>query len=269
MNERMPSAQEGHFLILGLGEAGGEISADLATRGQRVLGYDIRPVEPPAGVELVDDPAEAVDGASAVLALVPAPESVAAARSVLSALGPGSLYADCSSGSPQLKRELAGMVAETGADFADLTLMGTVPGRGLSTPAFTSGAGATRIVDILRPLGMPVEKISDNPGDAAGRKLLRSVFAKGMTGAIMEALEAARTAGCEEWLWSNIVSELTGADEALARRLVDGSYKHARRRAEEMAAAEELLEGLGVGPHVARAARMRLQELATGAPQDG
>jgi 3-hydroxyisobutyrate dehydrogenase-like beta-hydroxyacid dehydrogenase len=254
---------EQHFAVLGIGEAGSEISADLAARGQMVLGYDIAEVEPPGGVTLVDAPTKAVADASVVLALVPASESVAAARSTIPALGPNSLYADCSSGSPQLKRELAEMVAESGADFADLTLMGTVSGRGLSTPAFASGAGAQRLVEILSPLGMPVKKVSDEPGAAAERKLLRSVFVKGMTGAIVEALEAARAAGCEDWLWSNVVAELTGANEALAARLVSGTYKHTRRRAEEMAAAEQLLEAMNVEPHVTRAVRTRLQQLVS------
>ncbi|ABG03176.1 6-phosphogluconate dehydrogenase, NAD-binding protein [Rubrobacter xylanophilus DSM 9941] len=254
----------GHLAVLGLGEAGSEISADLAARGRRVLGYDIRPVEPPEGVELAGSPEEAARGADAVLALVPAADAPAAARSVLPVLGPGSLYADCSSASPRQKRELARMVGRTGASFVDLTLMGTVPGRGLSTPAFVSGEGAGRLADLLRPLGMPVEEVSGEPGDAAGRKLLRSVFVKGMTGAMMEALEAARAAGCEGWLWGNIVSELAGADEALARRLVEGSYRHARRRADEMAAAAELLRGLGVEPRITRAAEARLRELLEG-----
>ena len=256
------SGGERRFAVLGLGEAGSEISADIAARGQRVLGYDIRPVEPPAGVEVVGSPEEAVGGAHVVLALVPASDSPAAARSALPGLGEGMIYADCSSGSPQLKRELARMLEGTGAEFVDLTLMGTVPGRGLSTPAFVSGPGAERLAGILRPLGMPVEQVSEEPGEAAGRKLLRSVFVKGMTGAIMEALEAGRAAGCEGWLWGNIVAELTRADEALVRRLVEGSYRHARRRAEEMAAAGALLEELGVEPRITRAAEARLRELA-------
>lgn len=260
--------REQRFAILGIGEAGSEIAADLAARGQVVLGYDIAQVEPPGGVMLVNEPTRAVAGASVVLALVPASESMAAARSAMPALGTGSLYADCSSGSPQLKRELAEMVTKSEADFVDVTLMGTVPGRGLSTPAFASGAGAERVVEILRSLGMPVEKVSDAPGDAAERKLLRSVFVKGMTGAIVEALEAARAAGCEDWLWSNVVAELTGANEALAARLVNGTYKHARRRAEEMTAAEQLLEDLNVEPYVTRAVRTRLQELASEGAQN-
>ncbi|MBX6762793.1 MAG: NAD(P)-dependent oxidoreductase [Rubrobacteraceae bacterium] len=253
---------EGHLAVLGLGEAGGEISHDLAARGRRVLGYDIRPVEPPEGVEVVGSPEDAVRGAEAVLALVPPADAPEAARSAVPVLEEGTLYADCSSASPQQKRELARMLEKTGAEFVDLTLMGTVPGRGLSTPAFVSGSGAGRLAEMLSSLGMPVEKVSEEPGDAAGRKLLRSVFVKGMTGAIMEALEAGRAAGCEEWLWSNIVSELTGADEALVRRLVEGSYRHARRRADEMAAAEKLLRELGVTPRITEATKERLRKLA-------
>lgn len=252
-----------HFAVLGLGEAGSEISADLAACEQAVLGYDIAQVEPPEGVTMVSEPTHAVDGASVVLALVPVTDALAAAKSALPALGSGSIYADCCSGAPQLKRKLATLIERSSAAFVDVALMGTVPGRGLSTPALASGPGAERLVEILSSLGMPIEAISNAPGDAATRKLLRSVFVKGFTGAIMEALEAAQAAGCSEWLWGNIVEELERADEALVKRLVDGTYKHACRRADEMAAVEQLLESLGVEAHITRSAITRLETLAS------
>ena len=37
-------------------------------------------------------------------------------------------------------------------------------------------------------------------GAAAARKLVRSVFYKGLAAAVTEALRAARAAGCEQWL---------------------------------------------------------------------
>jgi hypothetical protein len=51
-------------------------------------------------------------------------------------------------------------------------------------------------------------------------------------------------------------------DGALLARLVEGSNKHAVRRIDEMDAAAELLEELGVEPRIAAAARAWLEELA-------
>jgi 3-hydroxyisobutyrate dehydrogenase-like beta-hydroxyacid dehydrogenase len=104
--------------------------------------------------------------------------------------------------------------------------------------------------------------VLDGPvGAAATRKLLRSVFYKGMAAAVVEALEAAKVAGLEEWLRGNIREELIRGNAATLDRLVDGSVKHAVRRREEMAAATELLEDLGVSPRIAPAARDVLEAL--------
>jgi len=51
-------------------------------------------------------------------------------------------------------------------------------------------------------------------GLAAGRKLLRSVFYKGMAASIVEALEAARAAGDDQWLQDHIATELAASDAA-------------------------------------------------------
>ena len=64
----------------------------------------------------------------------------------------------------------------------------------------------------------------------------------------MEALAAAEAAGCADWLRGNISAELAGFDEQTIDRLVDGTHRHARRRADEMAAATDQLHELGVRP---------------------
>ena len=71
----------------------------------------------------------------------------------------------------------------------------------------------------------------DGPaGLAATRKLLRSVFYKGMAASIVEALEAARAAGLEDWLRPHIAEELAKADATTVERIVTGTRQHAVRR---------------------------------------
>ena len=77
----------------------------------------------------------------------------------------------------------------------------------------------------------------------------------------MEALRGAEAAGCGDWLRGNIAAELAGFDDRTVDRLVDGTHAHARRRADEMAAATEQLEELGVPARIAAAARDLLVEL--------
>jgi 3-hydroxyisobutyrate dehydrogenase-like beta-hydroxyacid dehydrogenase len=140
--------------------------------------------------------------------------------------------------------------------------MASVPGRGLRTPLLVSGRGADRFAELLRPLGARVEVIAGGPGAAATRKLIRSVFVKGLTAALLEGLAAARAAGCEEWFLREVAATLDAADERLVHRLLEGSRVHAGRRVHELADAGRLLRELGVETRVTEAARAVLAGVA-------
>jgi 3-hydroxyisobutyrate dehydrogenase-like beta-hydroxyacid dehydrogenase len=247
---------------LGLGEAGGAIAKDLVDLGVDVCAWDPRPVNAPAGVRIVDVPGAVAD-AELVLSANSADAAVAAAESVVPFLTAPTVYADLNSGGASLKRKLNELIAPTGALFADVALMATVPGNGLRTPAFAAGPGAVRIAEQLSALGMPIAAIGVEPGAAAMRKLLRSVFMKGLASCAIEALRAADAAGCRDWLWSDLSQTLTNADEAVLERLVRGSELHATRRAHEMSDASALLRELGVAPHMTDAATRSLRKMAT------
>jgi 3-hydroxyisobutyrate dehydrogenase-like beta-hydroxyacid dehydrogenase len=240
--------------VLGLGEAGSAIAADLVAAGAVVRGFDPAGPGAPTGVEVTDDAVAAARETDVVLSVNAASAAVAVADSALGALRAGQVYADLNSAGARLKREVAQVVAPTGAAFADVALMAPVPGNGLRTPALVSGPGAGAFAERIGGLGMPVEVLGDEPGQAAARKLLRSVFMKGLAAAAIESLRAARAAGCEPWLHDEITAVLTGADAALLDRLLTGSVRHAARRVGEMRDARELLAELGVEPRVAAAA---------------
>lgn len=239
--------------VLGLGEAGSAIAGDLAGAGATVRGFD--PVATaPQGVQAAGDAGDAVSGSALVLSVNAAAVAVEVAKSAAGALGPGQVYADLNSGGPALKRAVAEVVEPTGAAFADVALMAPVPGRGLTTPALVSGPGANDFAERLAPLGMPIEVLGPEPGAAAARKLLRSVFMKGLAAACIESVRAARAAGCEEWLHAEIAEVLAGADGDLLDRLLTGSERHAARRIHEVQDARELLAELGVQARVSEAA---------------
>jgi 3-hydroxyisobutyrate dehydrogenase-like beta-hydroxyacid dehydrogenase len=237
--------------VLGLGEAGGTIGSGLAAAGCRVRGWDPVPTATAAGVERAGTPAEAVSRADLVLSLATAAHALGAATEVAPSLSAGQTYADLNTTAPALKRDLAAIIGSSGAAFADVALLGPVPARGIETPALASGDGAARFAELVRPLGMPVELVGAEPGDAAGLKLLRSVFMKGLAASVLESLEAARERGAEEWLRREI-AEVVG--EPLLERLLAGTVAHAGRRRDEMDAASAYLEELGVEPRVSRAA---------------
>jgi 3-hydroxyisobutyrate dehydrogenase-like beta-hydroxyacid dehydrogenase len=244
--------------VLGLGEAGGRLAADLVALGVVVRGFDPLAVSAPEGVARAGDPFSAVSGTTTVLSLTTAATALAAAESALPGLRAGAIYADLNPASPALKGDIAALVAGAGARFADVALLGPVPARGLGTPALASGPGAQAFAEVLGPLGMPVEVVSDRPGDAAILKLLRSVFMKGLAASTLESLRAAEAAGHAQWLEAEIAAVI---GEPLLKRLVEGSRRHAARRVDEMEAARELLLELGVEPRIAAASASVLAEV--------
>jgi 3-hydroxyisobutyrate dehydrogenase-like beta-hydroxyacid dehydrogenase len=252
--------------LLGLGEAGAAIAADLVAAGARVSAWDPDPARCVEGVAPAGDAAGAVAGTDAVLSVNAQAAALAAARAAAPALTKGCVYADANTSSAAVKRAVAAVVERAGAAFADIALLGPVPGSGLRTPALVSGAGAERLVDLLRPLGARMEVVGAEPGDAASRKLIRSVFMKGLAAAVVESLAAARAAGCEQWLRADLETMLRDADESVLRRLEDGSVTHAARRVAEMEAAAAQLRELGVEPYVAEAAAAVLRSLRDAAP---
>ena len=236
--------------VLGLGEAGGRIASDLVAAGVTVRGWD-----PVCHREGVGSAPEAVSGADVVLSLNASAVAFEAALGVAGALRVDALYADLNTSSPRLKRELAQALH---VEFADVALVGTVSSLGLATPALASGAGAERFATLFRPLGMPVEVVGPEPGDAAGLKLLRSVFMKGVAAAAIESLEAAQRAGAQDRVREDIVSVI---GEPLLERFLEGSQAHAARRAVEMRAAADYLAELGLQPRIATAAAESLEQL--------
>ena len=249
--------------MFGLGEAGALIAGDLAATGVEVRGYDPAQVDTPPGVGREADPASAVRGAEVVLAITAAADAPVALAQALRDIPAGAVYADLATASAGLKRALAATAAGAGLGFADVALMAPVPGNGLRTPALASGPAAAAFARALAPLGMPVEDVGGEPGHAATRKLLRSVVMKGLAALIVESLEAAEAAGLAAETWDTVVAQLTAADEALVRRLVAGTGRHAVRRTHEMEAAVDLLTELGVEPTMTRATAAHLRRIAT------
>lgn len=252
--------------VLGLGEAGSLIAAGLCTAGAAVQAFDPRVPAGPGIIERHSD-ADACRGASVILSLTCAHESQAALTAALPGIGERAVYADLNTASAGLKERLATLAADAGVRFTDVALMSPVPGNGLRTPMLASGQAAAEFAAILGELGASVEVLPGRPGAAATRKLVRSVFFKGMAAAVTEALRAAQAAGCEDWMRENIRAELASATAATVDRLEQGSVRHARRRADEMAAASELLRELGVPPRISSASRQWLVDLAAEPPQ--
>ncbi|MGW2329285.1 RraA family protein [Streptomyces sp. NPDC001700] len=238
--------------ILGLGEAGALYAAGFAEHGWSVVGYDPGDVPTPPGTARAGSVAEAVAGADVVLGLTGAKAAAAVAAEAAPHLRDGALFADMNAGAPDLKRTIDGVVAEGGrAVFADVSVIGSVPAYRHRTALVASGRGAPAVAEHFGALGAPVEDLGGEPGAASARKLLRSLFMKGLGAVIAQTVEAGRAAGDEEWVRRQIAQELADG-EATLDRLHAGTFKHGLRRAAEVAAAADLMAELGLDTALAR-----------------
>lgn len=248
--------------MIGLGEAGRLIGEGLARAGARVRGHDPftalsdSPIEQRAGLD------DALAGAEVVISLVGPGAAEKVAAQVLALLPASAVYADLNTLSPGEKGAIGALAAEAGVPFADVAVMAPVPRAGSRTPLLAAGSGAEAFTRALAPLGTPVRAVSSEAGDAAARKLLRSVFMKGLAALIIESLDAAGAAGAEDEIRDQIAAELGENGRALVDRLVEGTREHAGRRVHEMEAVAAYLEELDVAHPVTEATLTHLRRLS-------
>ena len=246
--------------MLGLGEAGSRLAADLLAAGVDVRGFDPNAADDVPVSVRAPDIETAAAGCDVVLSVNTAKVALDVCAAALPSVAPRAIYADLNTAAPALKRDLAGRADRAGVRFADVGLLGPIPSRGLGAPALASGTGAQAFAEFFAPLGMPVTIVSAEAGDAAALKLVRSVFMKGLAASAVESLRAAEAIGHDGWLRDEIAAAI---GEPFLERLVDGSARHAVRRIDEMEAARDLLLELGVEPRIASASASLLTELAS------
>lgn len=239
------SIQRMRIAVLGLGEAGSIYARGLAERGADIVGYDPRDVETPAGVTRSANVEDAVDGAELVLSLVGARVAGDVLNEALAGMKPEATFADLNTGAPAQKRVLATAAVAAGFPFADVAVMAPVPRAGIDTELLASGDGAEATADALRDYGLPIRVVGNDAGDAAGLKLVRSVFMKGLAAVVFESLEAAGRIGATAEVRAQIAGELAGDGDAMVQRLLDGTRQHAERREHEMRDAREFLDAIG------------------------
>lgn len=231
--------------VVGLGEAGSIYSADLAARGTSVTGADPRVSTPPPGVVLAPDIATCVAHADLVLSLVGAKDATSVLADALPAMDPSAVFADLNTAAPEHKRRLATMAAERGIRFVDVAILAPVPRARIDTPLLLSGAGAQHLLPMLTGWGIPAHAVGPEAGIAAGHKLLRSVFMKGLAALVLESTTAAEQFGARDWVRDQIASELGDSGDAIVRHLLEGTERHAVRREAEMRDAQSFLQSLG------------------------
>ena len=260
--------------ILGFGEAGLRFAQDLSQGGLTdIVAYSRTGAKEPAagplhaqaaaaGAKLVKTVRALCKGTDVVIALTPGKSAVAAARKTLKYLSPGQIYVDMSSAAVKTMEDIARLL-EGRARFVDAAIMSPVPLNGIKAGVAASGADAEAFRALMEPYGMNVNVVGSKPGGASAMKLLRSVCMKGLSGVLIESLEAAQRYGVLEAVAADIAGsfeERTFAE--YMKRYVCGTVVHAERRVHEMADALALLNSLGSSTRMTKATRANLVDLA-------
>jgi 3-hydroxyisobutyrate dehydrogenase-like beta-hydroxyacid dehydrogenase len=258
--------------MVGFGEAGSILGAELAATGREVVTYDIL-LDTEAGraamldkarrarVQTADSLDVALAGADLVVSAVTATSSADVARNASGALRTGQVYLDINSCSPATKRSNAQTVQSSGADYVEAAVMAPVPPQRLQVPMLLGGARAAQLAPALTALGMNATAISDQIGVASAVKMCRSVIIKGLEALAVESMLAARRFGAEQEVLASLQRTFPqmGWQDKLPDYLVSRVAEHGRRRAAEMREVAHTLQDVGIEPTMA---------LATAARQD-
>lgn len=248
--------------VLGLGEAGSLYARGLAEQGAEVTGFDPFTSPDLPGVELAPDLIDAVSASEVVLSLVGASAACEVVNRVVDAMAPSAVLADLNTAAPRLKQQLAARAHEGNVPFADVAVMAPVPRAGSKTPLLASGIGAKTLQKRLSEYGVPLEVVPGEAGTAAGRKLLRSVFMKGLAGLVFESVTAAERLDAGDWMQAQIAGELGPQGADMVERLITGTRLHAKRRSHEMMDAHAYLGELESPAWITEATLTWLQHLA-------
>ncbi len=193
--------------FIGLGAMGSRIAARLIDAGHQVYGTNRTPEKAQPlvdhGLKWLDTPREVAAAADVVFSMVTDNEALQAIADgpdgMLAGLGPGKVYVDMSTVSPQASRELSGRVAEVGAQMLDAPVSGSIPQAETGTLAIMVGgdrSSYTAVEPLLHELGQAVTYIGPN-GQGLIMKLAINISLAVQTLAFSEGLLLAERDGID------------------------------------------------------------------------
>jgi 3-hydroxyisobutyrate dehydrogenase-like beta-hydroxyacid dehydrogenase len=188
--------------VIGLGNIGGHIAANLVTDGNDVLVHDldIAAMTAVAGATAAPDVASVARMADVTLLSLPTPDVVAAvAAEWTAAAAPGAVLVDLSTNSPAVVRELGERLAASGHHLVEAPLTGGAIGAEKRMLVFMVGGDdepVARVLPVLEPLGRATFHVG-GLGLGNTMKLLNSLIAFTTTWVSLEGLAMATKAGIE------------------------------------------------------------------------
>lgn len=252
--------------VIGFGEAGTILGADLVAAGCTVVTYDIlfdapatrtamRTKAERVHVRPAETLADAVKGAQLVISAVTASSSGDVAALGGQSLHAGQVFLDINSVSPAKKQSSCKALEMSGADYVESAVMAPVPPLRLKVPMLLGGRRAAEVAQALSRLGMNAKAIATEIGIASAVKMCRSVVIKGIEALAVESMRAARQFGAEEQVLASLHQTYPGIgwDKGLPDYLISRVAEHGRRRAAEMREVARTLKDVGITPTMSAA----------------
>jgi 3-hydroxyisobutyrate dehydrogenase-like beta-hydroxyacid dehydrogenase len=250
--------------LLGFGEVGQTLTADLRARVDGITAWDPKFAESSSapslaagrlGVIAAADARSAVAEADLTISAVTAAQIGEAAMSVAAHLKHDAYYFDLNSTSPAAKQAAAAWIDAAGGRFVEAAIMSPIAPARIASPMLLGGAHAASFLPLATQLGFTGARcFSERLGAASAAKMCRSVVVKGLEALMLESLLTARKFGVEQAVLDSLQST-SPADtwRTQGRYMISRALVHGRRRAEEMREAARTVAEAGLAPRMSGA----------------
>ena len=203
--------------LIGLGNMGAPMAANLVKAGERVLGFDVVPALREAaakdGVEIAAAAGQATQDSEIVITMLPAGEHVRSVwADVLPAARKGALFIDCSTIDVASARAVHAMAAERGVAALDAPVSGGVGGAKAATLTFMVGGSAeafARGKPVLERMGKRVVHCGE-AGNGQVAKICNNMILGVSMIAVCEAFILAEKLGLSHQAMFDVVSTASG-----------------------------------------------------------
>jgi 3-hydroxyisobutyrate dehydrogenase-like beta-hydroxyacid dehydrogenase len=266
--------------FIGFGEAGQAIASGLREVGvESIAAWDIlfpkdegaklKQAGEQMGARLAASAADAVANSDIIVAAVTASSSIDAAQSVAPHISGNPYYLDINSVSPGRKQETARLLGDK-ARYVDVAILAPIYPKRHQTPLLLAGEHARAVLPILvDELEMRGAIASDEVGDAAALKMIRSVMIKGIEALTAECFLAAHRYGIADAVAASLKNNYPGIDwPKMVEYNLERMASHGIRRADEMEQSAITLAELGVAPLMTNGTVARQRELGELGRQD-
>jgi 3-hydroxyisobutyrate dehydrogenase-like beta-hydroxyacid dehydrogenase len=235
------TAERRRLGVIGLGNIGGAIAANLASDGHALTVHDrdparVRPLVR-AGAAVGESPAAVAERSEITFMSLPSPAAVeSVAHAWLTGAARDAVLVDLSTNAPAMVRAVGARLASAGRHLLEAPLTGGAPGAQARALVFMVGGEPTvyeRCLPVLRTLGRAVFHLGPL-GQGNTAKLVNSLMAFAATWVSLEGLAVAAKSGIDLRTMIDVI-RTGGAGNFFTDRMVEGINE--RRRPTQFALA--------------------------------